>query len=76
MKRPTPPPYRYLYALSGLFSSLSADLCNVIADGDPPGLHVLRDTPLQTDLQQTILEGGTSHLDVVREVEAAFERPC
>ena len=44
-------------------------------NGDPPRLHGFGDFPYQFDLQQTVVEGRVLDLDVVGQVELAFEVP-
>ena len=44
-------------------------------DGDPPRLHGLGNLPDQFDLQQTVVEGRVLNLNVVGQVELAFEVP-
>jgi hypothetical protein len=44
-------------------------------DLDLAGLHRLGHFALQFDLEQSILERGALHFDVIREIEATLERP-
>jgi len=44
-------------------------------DGDSPWLHGFGNLPDQFDLQKTIVEGRVLDLDVVGQVELAFEVP-
>jgi hypothetical protein len=44
-------------------------------NGDPPRLHGFGNLPDQFDLQQAVVEGRVLDLDVVGQVELAFEVP-
>src|SRR5918998_724961 len=76
--------HRWSAALSGtpsgrlLLFGLLFDLPAIVAGGfdrDTTRLHRLRHFPNQSDLEHTVLEGGVLHLDIVRLVEYAAERP-
>src|SRR5262245_53951698 len=64
-------------ANNGLAQQLDAGLdlaCGLaVADGDAARLQALRDIAHEVDMQQTVLELGALHLDVVGELEAALE---
>ena len=45
-------------------------------DGNSPWLHRLGDFPDKFDSQETILECGVLHLNVISEVELPLERPA
>src|SRR4051812_25622738 len=44
-------------------------------DGDSPRLHGFRDFPDQFDLEQSVLERGAVHLNIIGQVKLPLERP-